>query len=296
MKHAIVGAGGVGGLLGGALAHSGESVAMVVRPGTRNNYPEKIHVDSTFGKFDESVEWTESVPPADVLWLAVKALQLNDSLRLIAEGARLPLIVPLLNGIDHVALLRDRFGEHAVLPGTIAVETERTAPGHIVHRSPFAKLNLSARGRGMLAQTMDQLRKIGFTGEFIDNESTLMWGKLVFLGPLALSTTAANKTIGELVSNPELWTNLQACVREACTVGSAEGAKLNFDVVIKAILALPASMKSSMQKDVEQGRLPEVDAIGGGIARAADRHNIPAPVTTRLIETVRRRAGMAESS
>jgi 2-dehydropantoate 2-reductase len=296
MKHAIVGAGGVGGLLGGALAHSGESVAMVVRPGTRNNYPEKIHVDSTFGKFDESVEWTESVPPADVLWLAVKALQLNDSLRLIAEGARLPLIVPLLNGIDHVALLRDRFGEHAVLPGTIAVETERTAPGHIVHRSPFAKLNLSARGRGMLAQTMDQLRKIGFTGEFIDNESTLMWGKLVFLGPLALSTTAADKTIGELVSNPELWTNLQACVREACTVGSAEGAKLNFDVVIKAILALPASMKSSMQKDVEQGRLPEVDAIGGGIARAADRHNIPAPVTTRLIETVRRRAGMAESS
>jgi 2-dehydropantoate 2-reductase len=296
MKHAIVGAGGVGGLLGGALAHSGESVAMVVRPGTRNNYPEKIHVDSTFGKFDESVEWTESVPPADVLWLAVKALQLNDSLRLIAEGARLPLIVPLLNGIDHVALLRDRFGEHAVLPGTIAVETERTAPGHIVHRSPFAKLNLSARGRGMLAQTMDQLRKIGFTGEFIDNESTLMWGKLVFLGPLALSTTAANKTIGELVSNPELWTNLQACVREACTVGSAEGAKLNFDVVIKAILALPASMKSSMQKDVEQGRLPEVDAIGGGIARAADRHNIPAPVTTRLIETVRRRAGMAKSS
>jgi 2-dehydropantoate 2-reductase len=296
MKHAIVGAGGVGGLLGGALAHSGESVAMVVRPGTRNNYPEKIHVDSTFGKFDESVEWTESVPPADVLWLAVKALQLNDSLRLIAEGARLPLIVPLLNGIDHVALLRDRFGEHAVLPGTIAVETERTAPGHIVHRSPFAKLNLSARGRGMLAQTMDQLRKIGFTGEFIDNESTLMWGKLVFLGPLALSTTAANKTIGELVSNPELWTNLQACVREACTVGSAEGAKLNFDVVIKAILALPASMKSSMQKDVEQGRLPEVDAIGGGIARAADRHNIPAPVTTRLIETVRRRAGMAQSS
>jgi 2-dehydropantoate 2-reductase len=296
MKHAIVGAGGVGGLLGGALAHSGESVAMVVRPGTRNNYPEKIHVDSTFGKFDESVEWTESVPPADVLWLAVKALQLNDSLRLIAEGARLPLIVPLLNGIDHVALLRDRFGEHAVLPGTIAVETERTAPGHIVHRSPFAKLNLSARGRGMLAQTMDQLRKIGFTGEFIDNESTLMWGKLVFLGPLALSTTAADKTIGELVSNPELWTNLQACVREACTVGSAEGAKLNFDVVIKAILALPASMKSSMQKDVEQGRLPEVDAIGGGIARAADRHNIPAPVTTRLIETVRRRAGMAQSS
>ena len=217
-------------------------------------------------------------------------MTLCDRLR---EGARPRLIVPLLNGIDHVALIRDRFGDHAVVPGTIAVETERTAPGHIVHRSPFAKVNYP-HAEGECLQTMDQLRKIGFTGEFIDNEATLMWGKLVFLGPLALSTTAADKTIGELVSNPELWTNLQACVREACTVGSAEGAKLNFDVVIKAILALPASMKSSMQKDVEQGRLPEVDAIGGGIARAADRYNIPVPVTTRLIDTVRRRAGMSE--
>jgi 2-dehydropantoate 2-reductase len=213
MKHAIVGAGGVGGLLGGALAHSGESVVMVVRPGTRNKYPENLHVNSTFGKFDESVEWSESVPQADVVWLAVKALQLNDSVRLITEGARPQLIVPLLNGIDHVALIRDRFGEHAVVPGTIAVETERTAPGHIVHRSPFAKVNLSARGRGMLAQTMDQLRKIGFTG--IHRQwATLMWGKLVFWDPCPFddSRRQDNRRTGVESS----WTNLQACVREAC--------------------------------------------------------------------------------
>ena len=83
-------------------------------------------------------------------------------------------------------------------------------------------------------------------------------------------------------------------MREACAAGSAEGAELNFDVVIKAILALPASMKSSMQKDVEQGRLPEVDAIGGESRGLQTRHNIPVPVTTRLIDTVRRRAGMSE--
>jgi 2-dehydropantoate 2-reductase len=292
MKHAIVGAGGVGGLLGASLRHAGDDVTMVVRKGTRAKYPQTLHVDSTFATFDENVEWTERVPEADVLWLAVKALQLEDAVALIEQGAKPNAIVPLLNGLDHIALLRSKFGENVVIPATIAIETERTAPGQIVHRSPFAKLNVSSRGQTLMGRTLEQLHQIGFTGEFIDNEATLMWGKLVFLGPLALSTTAANKAIGELVSNPETWTDLQTCVREACAVGTAEGAKLNVDVVIKAILTLPAPMKSSMQKDVEQGRAPEVDAIGGGIVRAAKRHNIRVPVTERLIAAVAQRAGI----
>ena len=292
MKHAMVGAGGVGGLLGASLRHAGDEVAMVVRRGTREKYPQTLHVDSTFGTFDEDVEWTERVPAADVVWLAVKALQLDDAIALIAQGAKPQAIVPLLNGVDHIALLRSKFGEDVVIPATIAVETERTAPGQIVHRSPFAKLNISSRGKALLGKTLEQLRQIGFTGEFIDSEPTLMWGKLVFLGPLALSTTAVNRTIGELVSNPEAWSDLQTCVREACEVGTAEGARLNVEVVIKAILALPAPMKSSMQKDVEQGRAPEVDAIGGAIMRAARRREIPVPVTERLIEAVAQRAGI----
>jgi 2-dehydropantoate 2-reductase len=290
MRHVIVGAGGVGGLIGAALAHAGEHVAMVVRLGTLGQYPDKIHVDSTFGTFDESVHWTERVPETDVLWLTVKALQLEEAIRLIEEGPQPKAIVPLLNGVDHVALLRSKFGDDLVVPGTIAVESERTSPGRIVHRSPFAKLNLSSRGRELLKITMEQLGQIGFTGTFVDNEATLMWGKLVFLGPLALSTTAADKSIGELVSNPERWADVQSCVREACAVGTAEGARLNVEVVISAIAALPHGMRSSMQKDVEQGRAPELDAIGGAIVRAARRHGIAVPVTQSLIEAVSRRA------
>jgi 2-dehydropantoate 2-reductase len=290
MRHAIVGAGGVGGLIAAALAHAREHVAVVVRRSTVGQFPAKLHVDSTFGVFDENVEWTERVPETDILWLTVKALQLEEAIRLIEEGPQPKAIVPLLNGVDHVALLRSKFGDDLVFPGTIAVESERTSPGRIVHRSPFAKLNLSSRGRELLKKTMEQLRQIGFTGTFVDNEATLMWGKLVFLGPLALSTTAADKSIGELVSNPERWADVQSCVREACAVGTTEGARLNVEVVISAIAALPHGMRSSMQKDVEQGRAPELVAIGGAIVRAARRHGIAVPVTQDLIEAVSQRA------
>ena len=105
-------------------------------------------------------------------------------------------IVPLLNGVDHVALLRSKYGAERVIPATIAAEMERIAPGHIVQRGPGPVLNISSAGRSVLESTLVRLQKLGFGGRFIDDEPTLLWSKLVFLAPTALSTTAADKPIG----------------------------------------------------------------------------------------------------
>src|SRR5579863_9077304 len=204
MKHAILGAGGVGGLIGACLAHSGATVTMVVRPETLGRYPKTLRLDSAFGNFTVDVAVAAEVPPVDVLWITVKATQLESALSAVKNPQAAQAVVPLLNGIDHVALLRSRYGAERVIPSTIAVETERISPGHIVHRSPFARLNVLSAGRDVLGGTVEQLQKMGFACSFIDDEQTLMWGKLVFLAPFALSTTAADKTVGEILSDPEL--------------------------------------------------------------------------------------------
>jgi len=48
-------------------------------------------------------------------------------------------------------------------------------------------------------------------------------------------------------------------------------------------------MRSSMQKDVEQGRTPELDAIAGPILRGAERHHIDIPATRNLVAAVEER-------
>ena len=290
MKHAIIGAGGVGGLIGSVLAHEGEKVTMVVRPGTLHNYSGRLNLESTFGTYDESVGWSDQVPQADVAWLTVKAPQLDEAMETLATGPLPNAIVPLLNGVEHVATLRSKFGHAGVIPATIAVETERVAPGRIVHRSPFARLHVASSGKALLARTMEQLQRVGFTCVFVDDEPTLLWQKIVFLGPIALSTTAANTPIGDLVADPELWRRLRASVHEACETGRAEGAKLNEEVVVESIKTLPPGMRSSMQKDVAQGKQPELDAIGGAIVRAAARHGIKTPVLSSLIQAVELRS------
>src|SRR5690348_3800120 len=289
LRHAILGAGGVGGLMGACLARSGAPVTMVVRAEALAKYPQQLQLESPFGKFTVPVAASAEVPACDVLWLTVKATQLEESLAAVKNPDGVGAIVPLLNGIDHLAFLRSRYGNERVIPATIAVESERVAPGHIVHRSSFALLNVASAGRALLASTLDELQKVGFECRFIDHEPTLMWSKLVFLGPFALTTTASEKGTGEILSDPH-WRDVgMACIREACAVAVAEGAKLNADAVIAGLAKMPGNMRSSMQKDVEQGRVPELDAIAGPILRGAERHRIDIPATRSLVASVQAR-------
>ena len=157
MRHAILGAGGVGGLIGACLAHAGDSVTLIVRREALAQYPKQLHLESPFGNFTVNVSVAAEVPPVDVLWITVKATQLEPALAALKNPDAVRAIVPLLNGIDHIALLRARYGSGRVIPATIAVETERVSPGHIVHRSPFARLNVLSAGRALLGSTVDQL-------------------------------------------------------------------------------------------------------------------------------------------
>jgi 2-dehydropantoate 2-reductase len=151
MRHGILGPGGVGGLIAAVLADAGEDVMLIVRPGTESLYPREISLESPFGGL-RAAESIAASPPKqlDLLWVTVKATQLAAALETISKTLSVNAVVPLLNGIDHVALLRGRFGDEAVMPATIAVESERTAPGKIVHRSPFIRLG-SNRARQQIA-------------------------------------------------------------------------------------------------------------------------------------------------
>ncbi len=289
MRHVILGPGGIGGLIGACLADSGESVTIVGRPETMANYPAELQLESPFGNLRVPVAHEAKVPPADVVWITVKATQLEQSLTSFPDATGVRGIVPLLNGIDHVTRLREKYGAERVIPATIAVESERVAPGHIIHRSPFAILNVASSGRHLLGDAIADFARRGFTCRFTDNEATLLWSKLVFLAPLALVSTVTGQMTGEFLSDPASRESVYSCVREACAVATKEGATVDPEAVIANMSKLPPHMRSSMQKDVEQGKAPELGAIAGPILRGAARHGIEVPVTRELAGKVEKK-------
>jgi 2-dehydropantoate 2-reductase len=280
-------------MMGACLARIGEAVTMVGRLETLPVSPSKVQLESPFGNASVDVTWAKSVQPTDVLWLTVKATQLESALGSIRDPKSVGAMVPLLNGLDHIELLRSKFGADRVIPATIGGEMERVSPGHFVHRSPFAILNILATGRALLQSVCERLRGIGFICNFMDDETTLMWSKLVFLAPIALTTSAFDKTVGEVEADPKAWAQFEACVRETAAAGKAEGANLDPETVLKLVKGAPFAMRSSMQKDVAAGLPPELDAIGGAILRAAKQHGLDAAITKNLMAQIECRRGVA---
>src|SRR3712207_1478793 len=266
MRHAVLGAGGVGGLVGGVLAKAGHPVTLLVRLGRRDRYPERLSVESaTLGSFEVPVRVADRLNGQfEVIWITVKATSLEAALRAIdKEQLGGAVVVPLLNGVDHIALLRERYGLERVLPGTIRVEAERLEPGRVRQFSPFANVEVapSPATPTRAEEVCGELRAAGLSCEVQDDEVTMLWGKLCFLAPFALATTASGETLGDVRSDARWHSRLESCVAEACSVAVAEGAKLTPQPILAALEGAPDALRSSMQKDVAAGRAPELGAI-----------------------------------
>jgi 2-dehydropantoate 2-reductase len=298
MRHAILGAGGVGGLIGVALAKAGESVTLVLRLEALEDYPAELSLESPLGSFSVPVERAASVAgPYDVLWVTVKATQLETAIRSVIVAAdQIGAVVPLLNGIDHVALLRARFGHDRVVPGSIGVEAERVAPGKFVHRGMAVRITLSSIGESRLASSAEIFKKFGFSCQFVADEMKILWSKLSILAPFALTTTAAGLTIGEVAGDPVWRKKLEAVTREVAAVGTASGTPLDASVIIPFFDKTPPGGRSSMQKDVAAGNPPELDGIAGPILRLAEEHGIDVPVTRELVAMIRGKSAAANKS
>jgi 2-dehydropantoate 2-reductase len=292
MQHAILGAGAIGGLLGTAFASLGEDVTMVVRAVNLPGYPPNLTLERPSGPLIAPAKAVAALTtPVDVLWIATKTYQLETALE--AVKASPGCVVPLLNGVDHVAALRTTFGNDRVVPATISVEAERLAPGRFIQRTPFVRFNLAASAEALLGAMIGKLAGLGFTCQFIANEQTLLWGKLCFLGPIALVTSASGMNIGEILADAAWKRKLTTAVTEACAVANASDAEID-EAQIQAIFAgAPPGMRSSMQKDVAAGRQLELDAIGGPIVRGGEKYGIDVSTTVELIAAIRARISTA---
>ena len=287
MKHTILGAGAVGGTLGTALAALGNEVSMVVRREKLGPHPETLTLQRPNDTLAAKVKIVADVSePTDVLWIATKTYQLEDALQAVVNVP--PAIVPLLNGVDHLAVLRSRYGNDRIIPATIAIEAERTGDGHYAQLSPV-RLNLAANGEPLLSSTAQELRDLGFLCSFIANEASLMWGKLCFLGPFALATTASSKNLGEILADPEWKKNMDFAFAEAQAVAEAFGAQIDPARVQAIIDSSPRTMRSSMAKDIDAGRRLELDGIAGPIIRGGARWEIAVPTTHRLVAMIEER-------
>jgi len=269
---AILGPGAVGGSLAVRLALAGERVVCVARPETtaaiRDQGLTLVQDGQASTARPEAVEALEE--PVDLLLVTVKAPQLDNALeRVRAEPA---LALPLLNGLEHMAVLRRRFRE--VIAATIGrLEAFREGPTRIVQREAAL---VTVAGEGV----PPELERAGVNVRLGGSEADVLWEKLARQAPLALLTSVTGKATGELRGD----SRFRAAVGEACAVAAADGARTTLAEQWSIIESLPSGLTTSTARDVAAGRPSELDAIAGGVVRAGRRLGIPTPTFELLLE------------
>jgi 2-dehydropantoate 2-reductase len=303
MKVAVLGPGGVGGLLAGVLDRSGNEVVVVARESTAQTIVERgLSVRSViFGDFRARVcARAQLQEKVDVLIVATKAAGLDGALERVEVEPSL--VLPLLNGLDHLQVLRERFAPDTVLAGTIRVEADRPEPGVVVHTSKFLLVDMATHSPSALPA----MEALAATLKHADvpvkvtlpvsarAEAQVMWSKLVRLNALACTTSAHDKLLGEIRSTPMLRADLTGAIEEACAVGRAEGADdVDPGTALGELERAHDTLGSSMQRDIAAGRTPELDAIPGSVLRAAARHGLECPTVERLVALIAARAGIS---
>ncbi len=291
---AVLGPGGVGGFVAAALARAGEDVTVVAREETAARLAEHgLEVRSVrLGDFTARPKTTATMTEAvDVLVVATKATGLLSALERVQADPGV--VVPLLNGLDHLALLRARFD--AVPVGSIRIESDRPSPGRIVQTSPFLRIDLAADDPS-LRERLEAVRA-AFEGaqipaRIVPSEAEVLWTKLVRLNALACTTSASDRPLGFIRSHPQWRAALEACIEEATAVANAEGAELDAATPLGELEDAHPELRSSMQRDIAAGREPELDAIPGAVLRAAKRHGLECPTIARLARKIAERAGI----
>ena len=295
MRILVVGAGAVGGYFGGRMALGGADVTFLVREARAQELAENGLVIKS-PKGDATLSNVKTVlgaridAPYDLILLSCKAYDLDSAMDAFAPAVGpSTTILPLLNGMRHLDVLRGCFGETSVLGGVCLIAATLDASRAIVqmtnmHSIVFGELDGTASAR--VDAIAAALRTGGFDVEAIDAIVQQMWEKWVFLATLAGSTCLLRASVGDILAAPGGQLAMRTLFDECAAVAAEHGHAMRepFAERSRAMLFAQGSpLTASMLRDIENGLRTEGDHVLGDLL-ARRRADKPAGAPPTLLE------------
>ena len=282
-----MGTGGLGGYFGGRLAQAGGDVAFVARgahlAAIRAN---GLQIVSPLGNCTVrpavATDDPATIGPVDLVLFCVKAYDAAEA----ANHARpmvgpQTVVIPVLNGIDHIAMLQTALGAEHIMGGVASITAHKQGPGIIEHVGAPGSLEFGELD-GSLSPRCDaiglNLVHGGFAVSAVRNIQERMWWKLVVLAGAGLCSVS-RMDMGVIFNTPETTALARQAMVEAAAVAQARGIDLRDSLPDELVLALKNlhGDKPSMFVDLEHGRRLEVASLNGAISRLGREFGLPTP-------------------
>ena len=289
MRIAVMGAGSVGGYLGGMLARGGHEVSLIVRgahlEAIRTN---GLRVLRDHEEFTVSCAATDD--PREVGTVELALLTTKTYHNGVSVPAMAPMVGPettvlcLQNGVDSYLGVAETFGAERVMAGAVYIEAGREGPGTVrqagdVVRVVFGEADGSLSERGRAIESA--LRDSGIPAELTSDVRTGLWSKFLFIATMAGTTAMARERLAELMPRPEWRQVVVACLREIEDAGRASGVNFPSDIhqtTLQYIEENLDDLQASLHTDVMAGRPLELETFAGAVVRAGRAAGVPTPI------------------
>jgi 2-dehydropantoate 2-reductase len=289
MRILVLGAGAIGGYYGGRLAESGADVTFLVRPRRAQQLAERgLVVRSPLGNIERRVTTVlaGSVRETfELVLLSCKAYDLDGAIEAIAPAmGPQSAVLPLLNGINHMAVLSGRFDAARVLGGACGIGVTLNSAGDVIHAVPMEWLTLGELSGERSARSeaiAKALTAAKVNASISDDIVQAMWEKFVMLASLATATTLTRANIGEVMAAATgEWLMLESFT-ECERVAAAEGhppAPAAVDRIRNMLTTKGSTFTASMMRDLVAGGATEGEHIIGDLVRRAQKHGLAVPI------------------
>jgi 2-dehydropantoate 2-reductase len=279
MRVLVVGAGAIGGYFGGRLQQAGRDVTFLVRP-RREAELAKAGLIIKSPRGDVTLRKPATIlsenirHPFDLVLLSCKAYDLAGAMDSFAAAlGPASVVLPLLNGMQHLEMLDERFGTSKILGGQCVIAATLDAQRVVVHLNDTHKLTFGERD-GLIS---DRIRNVastlgdaGFDATLSENIVQEMWEKWVLLAALASATCLMRAPIGDIVASPGGEEMIRLLLEECRVIADEAGhlPRAAFLEQARAALTTAGSpLTASMLRDVEANAPVEADHIVGDLLR-----------------------------
>ena len=293
MKIAVMGAGGIGGYVGGRLAEAGEEVSLIARGAhlaALKTYG--LTIESPHGNLMlrdiRAVAEPADVGPVDLVLFTVKLTDADTAARaMVPLVAPQTMIITLQNGIDSKEIIGRYVDPAQVATGIIYLAAYIKEPGTIInpgglHRMVIERMDDNLVMAAFLAACE---RAVGIEAFPADNIEHMLWDKFILLIAFAGATCISRLPIGAVCRQPETLDFMRQLVDEAVAVARAMGQDFD-DTHRERVIALsrsqPYEQKASMLVDLEAGRPLELPWLHGKVVALGARFGIPTPASAAV--------------
>lgn len=306
MKILILGVGGIGGYFGAHLIRAGADITYLVRAHRKALIDTAgLSIETPRGNFvvyPKTVTADNVKAEYDLILLAPKSYDQEDALKSLAGALGRGVVLPFLNGLDHLELLDQRLGRECVAGGVAHIAATITPGGAVRQLTDMHRLTFGARHESHnwhIHAFCELCEKALFESAISNDIEQVLWDKWVFLATLAGMTTLCRGSVGEIVNTTYGSVATIAMYDECCQVAKKAGHPIGDsarDAALGMLTEHGSSFTASMLRDLLDGRRTEHDHILGAMVRRGLHLACDMP-TTRLafthlqVQAAKRRQG-----